>query len=131
MIAGYKRVIDNYIGIGVIASYTHFNSEYRAKSNNELIFSTENTYSAMMLKLDLYYVINEWVQMYSGGSIGVMNCDRTERIPDDPKPYNVNETLPAFHLNAFSLRVGKSIGGFFEFGFGTCGVINLGVSYKF
>ncbi|MFI5144626.1 MAG: hypothetical protein ACHQJ4_03440, partial [Ignavibacteria bacterium] len=95
------------------------------------LHSTTNSTYAAIIKLDFYYVNNEWVQMYSGGSFGVINCDRTQRIPGDPKPYNVNETLPSYQLNLFSLRVGKSIGGYFELGFGTNGIINLGVSYKF
>jgi opacity protein-like surface antigen len=128
---GYKRVIDDYLGIGLMASYTHFNSEYLKKSDKSVLFTTNNFFWAVMVKLDFYYVINEWVQMYSGGSFGVINCDRTQRIPNDPKPYNLNETLPSYQLNLFSLRAGKSIGGYFELGFGTNGIINLGVSYKF
>lgn len=128
---GYKRVLDDYLGVGITGSYTEFNSEYIKKSDKSVLFTTTNRYWAVMVKLDFYYVTNEWVQMYSGGSFGVINWDRTQIISDDPKPYKHNETLPSYQLNLFSLRVGKSLGGYFEFGFGTSGIYNLGVSYKF
>lgn len=128
---GYKKVLEDYIGVGVTGSYTEFNSEYIKKSDKSVLFTTTNRYWALMVKLDIYYVTNEWVQMYSGGSFGAINYDRTQRIPNDPKLYNFNETLPSYHLNLFSLRVGKNLGGYFELGFGTSGIYNFGISYKF
>jgi len=41
-----------------------------------------------------------------------------------------NISLPNFHLTGVGLRVGKSFGGFAEFGFGYKGIVNMGLSYQ-
>jgi hypothetical protein len=50
---------------------------------------------------------------------------------NNTQPEEKRRTIPAYQINAFSLRVGKSFGGFFELGYGYNGIVNLGVSYKF
>jgi hypothetical protein len=131
IIIGYKRVFWDHLGLGILASYTSINSEYRKHSDNTLIYSLKNKFITVMGRMDVYYVTNEWVQMYSGGSFGAVNCKGTLNVTSSPPEQDNNETTPAYQINVFSLRVGKNFGGFLELGFGYNGIINGGISYKF
>lgn len=131
IILGFKRVLFKRVGVGILASYTNYNSEVRKQSDNSLLFSSHLKFYTLMARADLYYVINEWVQMYSGASLGFVKAkgstDNANSTPSKPS----EENALAYQINAFSIRVGKSFGGFLELGYGFNGMINLGFSYKF
>lgn len=54
----------------------------------------------------------------------------SERHPENPA-LNEFYPLPGFHINALGMRFGNKFGGFIEFGVGTKGLINAGLSYRF
>jgi hypothetical protein len=78
---------------------------------------------------DYHYISKEWIQMYSGASIGYssQNSDFTtsSNIEDS------NDSYFNFHVNALGFRFGKALAAFVELGVGYKGVANIGVSYQF
>ena len=131
IIFGYKRIFDNIIGVGISGLYSSYNTEFIKHSDNSILYSTTNKYYAVILKSDIYYVTNEWVQMYSGFSIGAISENSTLKVVNDPQIHYTSQVAPAFQLNLYSLRVGKKFGGYFELGYGCNGILNLGGTYKF
>jgi hypothetical protein len=75
------------------------------------------------------YVNKPNVRMYSGVGLGIM-VD-FGRATMDGNHYGDNKLWPGGQLTFMGIRYGRAFGGFFEFGFGSYGIINAGLSYKF
>ncbi len=144
-----KRYIrDNYGGSG-IACLT-----YRYVSENEMMFlGISGTYN--QTKGDIYNVgqfegeltrkfitiaieghyryqnMNK-VQLYSGIGIGYTFGNETLTAPPDSGSTNSTGSLNsiAWQINAIGIRVGNSIAGFVEFGYGYKGIVNMGISIQ-
>jgi len=131
IIVGYKRNIDMNFTVGLMASYTGIESEWKKTNSNLLLSTNHEDFYTLMTRFDIVYVTNKWVQMYSGLSVGCTNWKSDISYTDTTKGHQFNEFHIAAHVNVFGLRVENKIGGFFELGFGYNGIINLGITYKF
>jgi len=127
----YKRIFDGCAGVEIIGLYTAYNTQFINSNNNSILHSSTNKFYSILAKFDFYYLTNEWAQLYSGLGIGVTSGTSSLKYSDQAQTQNYEKTFPAAQITFFSLRVGKQIGGYFEFGFGTNGILNLGLSYKF
>jgi hypothetical protein len=66
--------------------------------------------------------------MYSGAAIGISVDFAKEYIGDNK--YTDRKVVPAVQMTLMGLRFGRSLGGFVEFGYGSFGIANFGLSYK-
>lgn len=67
--------------------------------------------------------------MYSGFAIGVTYAILKINYSDQTDVVTTGWTL-GMQLNFIGIRIGKDIGGFAEFGFGSQGLVNFGISAK-
>ena len=144
-----KRYIrDNYGGSGII------NFAYRYVSENEMMFfglggSYNQThgeiYNVGQLEGELkrsfftlaieghyrYQNMNK-VQLYSGLGIGYTFGNETlTPTPESGKPSSSGSINSiAWQVNVIGIRVGNSIAGFAEFGYGYKGIVNVGLSVQ-
>jgi len=123
----YIRHLKPWISIGTSVSLNPINTYIRSKKGYEFTYSY---YCLSVLpRVDFYYMNKGMFSMYSGIQVGASFIFWTD------KKGNTTDTdfgvSPAFHINAFGIRVGKDIGGFMEWGYGFRGVFNFGVSAKF
>jgi len=144
-----KRYIrDNYSGLGNI------NLTYRYVSENEMLFygisgsynkTKGEIYNIGQFEGDLtrifitiaiegqyrYQNMNK-VQLYSGIGIGYTFGSETLVPPSEggkaDSSGNINNI--AWQINAIGIRIGNSIAGFAEFGYGYKGIVNIGLSIQ-
>jgi len=123
----YARHLKPWISIGVSASLNPINTYIRSKKGYEYTYSYYVL--SVMPRVDFIYLNKGAFSMYSGIEVGAAFIFWTD------KKGNTTDTdfgvSPAFHINAFGIRIGKDIGGFMEWGYGFRGVFNFGVSAKF
>lgn len=80
-------------------------------------------------ELDYHWVMRPGFQLYSGAGFGLRI--RRGKYTDSDATDAVTKVLPAFHLNALGLRVGKKVGFFAELGIGYKGFLAAGVNAQF
>jgi hypothetical protein len=81
------------------------------------------------VELDYHWVMRPGFQLYSGAGFGVKV--RSGTYTDGSETVTETKALPAFHLNAIGLRVGKKVGLFAELGIGYKGILAIGVNGQF
>jgi len=123
----YSRHLKPWISIGASATLNPINTYIRSKKGYEYTW----TYYVLsvMPRVDFYYLNKGVVSLYSGvqaGAAFIFWSDKTGNTTTTD--FGVT---PAFHINAFGIRIGKDIGGYMEWGWGFRGVFNFGVSAKF
>ncbi len=143
-----RYIRDNYSGTGIIIL------TYRYVSENEMLFlgisgsynkTVGDIYNVGQLEGELnrnfitlaiegqyrYQNMNK-VHLYSGIGIGYTFGNETLNPPTDSgketSTGNINSI--AWQINALGIRVGKSIAGFAEFGYGYKGIVNIGLSIQ-
>lgn len=123
IIAGYRRNLSEHFSVGLQGSYSGFDKEYTILSSSKI--KIQSKFITVMLNSNYSYIPRNIVQFYSGLSAGFSVFSESDSLESESK------TVFAFHVNALGIRVGKSIGGFLELGFGFNGIINAGLSVKF
>lgn len=81
------------------------------------------------VELDYHWVMREGFQLYSGAGFGVMFRRGTYHDADETD--SVSKVLPAFHVNALGLRLGRKVGFFAELGAGYKAVLCAGINAQF
>ncbi|MFA5419677.1 MAG: hypothetical protein WC341_14595 [Bacteroidales bacterium] len=144
-----KRYIrDHYSGSGII-SFT-----YRHISQNEMVLwgftagynqssatiynlgtnagTLDRQFITVAADIEYRYVNRGIIQLYSGVSAGYQIGSEKLTAPVDSGLSNDTGSINriAYQANVLGIRIGKSIGGFAEFGFGYKGIINLGLSLQ-
>ena len=80
------------------------------------------------VELDYHWLMREGFQLYSGAGFGI----RFRRgIYQTTETDTLNRFLPAFHVNAIGVRLGRKVGFFAELGAGYKGVFSAGVNAQF
>lgn len=94
---------------------------------------TNNYYFTVMPQATFAYVTKPCFELYSGLALGAsMRRETFNPAASTTYKKEVNTVfLPAFQVNAIGVRVGKTLAGFAEVGFGAKGMVNAGVSYRF
>ena len=80
-------------------------------------------------ELDYHWIMRPGFQLYSGAGFGVRV--RRGTYTDGAETDTVTKALPAFHLNAVGLRVGRKVAFFAELGLGYKGVLAIGLNGQF
>lgn len=141
-----RYVRDHYAGSG-IASFS-----YRHITYNEVILwgisagynqtkatiynvgtevgELERQFISVAIDVQYRYVNSGSIQLYSGVALGYQLGNETLTPPSDSGLPNGSGTINrlAWQVNAMGIRIGKTFGGFAEFGFGYKGIVNVGLS---
>jgi hypothetical protein len=134
---GYQRCLNRVVSLGIMFGFQDFyytgdaieeNHQNGVPSytphnikNNDILLSG----SARVL---FSYVNKPSIRIYSGVALGI-TVDFGRATFDDQE-YADNKLWPGGQLTLMGIRYGRAFGGFFEFGFGSYGIINAGISYK-
>lgn len=126
-VVGFDGNVSKSVSIGFDFSYIPLS--YTGKKDNTILYYKDNILSGV-IKLQLNYINTPMVRAYSGISLGVSYI--FSNVTDDKDISISDKTIrPAGQLTLMGIRVGKKICGFGEFGFGTNGIIVIGVNYRF
>jgi len=123
----YQYRISKLVSLGGLFSFnpgiTHIS--FNKKSSLQMT----NYFVSCMPRVDFYYVNKGIFSMYSGFAVGVTYAVLKVNYSDKPDVITTGWTL-GLQANFVGFRVGKDIGGFVEFGFGSLGIINFGLSAR-
>jgi len=110
---------------------THYTSYYSGYGNDstQLKLSSNDILLTGIARVQFNYVNKPFIKMYSGIGIGITVNFGKGKIGSDE--YSERKIWPGGQLTLMGMRIGRALGGFFEFGFGSYGIINAGLSYKF
>lgn len=90
------------------------------------------TYSTAIVSVDYRYLHREMVQLYSGVGAGISVIQDVGRdFATSTKEKGEASTYFNFQINLIGVRVGKALAGFAEFGVGSKGIVNAGISWQF
>lgn len=116
--AGFKYPISKKINSGVNISYDHFGLEDR---------STEINLLSLMLRGEYIWHETSRILLYSGGAAGVSSGNKKE----DGKIIN-KDWSPAYQIYLLGLGLKNSNTMLdFSLGYGTTGILNFHIQYKF
>ncbi len=123
----YQYRVSKVISIGGLFSFNPGVSEIRFNKKTSLQMA--NYFMTLMPRVDFTYVNKGIFSMYSGFAIGVTYAILKINYSDQTDVVTTGWTL-GMQLNFIGIRIGKDIGGFAEFGFGSQGLVNFGISAK-
>jgi len=92
--------------------------------------SYRNFYTTIGIATRFRYVDREWVQMYSGIGLAYTFYGYKDLLDTGEISRSDILSYPNMQFNIWSIRVGKSFGGFMELGVGYKGILNFGISYQ-
>lgn len=127
---GYKRHITPRLSVGL--SYMFETQQHHTESSGDPMDKTvthsTNLYHTLLADITHYWKRGKWVHIYSG--IGFGPCFLSKTYPDLPNR-SYQKVKLAYQITPFGIRVGKSLGGYAEIGYGFKGVFCAGLSYHF
>jgi hypothetical protein len=129
---GYERSLNKVVSTGFMFGYQDFNSTGTStdRGSSTLIPVTVDDRLLMgVARITFCYVNKPVIHMYSGVGIGITMDFATEKA--NGQSSSDRKLFPAGQLTLMGLRFGRAFGGFIEFGVGTYGILNAGLSYKF
>jgi hypothetical protein len=127
---GYNRKVSRVVMIGLVVSYTNCHStgdyspvgshqKYKVHISDDIISEIE--------MITLNYVNKPVVRLYSAVGVGVTVAFSSVV----GGKASTRQMFPAGQVTFLGIRIGRSLGGFIEFGVGSTGMISGGMSYKF
>jgi hypothetical protein len=124
---GYTRNLGRVISVGFLFGIQNFS--YTGTTPQGVRTEYNDFLAGGMARILFSYLNKPTVNMYSGLALGItMNFGSA----DQPSGTVTDRKLfPGGQLTLMGLRFGKALGGFIEFGIGTIGIVNAGISYKF
>lgn len=126
---GFDGNVSKVVSIGFDFSYVPLNYTGIKEDTTTTLYYKDNVLSGAV-KLQFNYINKPIVRAYSGISLGISYIFSSVTDKGD-----INESVktirPAGQLTLMGIRVGKQLCGFGEFGFGTNGIIVVGLNYRF
>ena len=123
---GFLFGFQNYSYTGKGSTHNYYNGAYDSVvhriSNNDILLTG-------IARFLFSYVNKPMIRMYSGIGLGITIDFGKATL--DGTDYSEKKLWPAGQLTLMGIRFGRAFGGFFEFGFGSYGIVNAGISYKF
>jgi hypothetical protein len=126
LVLTHKYFISKRISVGPELNFLQLKIIERYTSGHVL---TDKFFIAnLSARFDIHYGRHENVKFYSGLAVG-----GTLIAYNTSEPAEDNKVAPclSYQLNFFGVRVGRTWGGYAEFGFGRNGLLNVGFSRKF
>lgn len=135
LFAGYSRSLNRVISMGFIFGYQSFTytGELSQSAGSSSSYTMENTDILLtgIARFTFSYLNKPHIRMYSGIGIGVTVGFGKEILQEGLDEYSEMKLYPSGQATFMGVRFGGAFGGFFEFGIGTIGILNAGLSYKF
>ncbi|MEO8532690.1 MAG: hypothetical protein ABI441_03020 [Flavobacterium sp.] len=127
---GYKYQIGERFRLGLDIGYQKYNEKTVTEKTLKTV-KREATFIVFMPNLNFSYIKTPLLDFY--GSLGAGAVLTNEKVTEsnNKKAATENQMDFAWQVNPVGLRVGKSLGGFAELGFGTKGFVTAGINYKF
>ncbi len=127
---GYKFRAGKLFPLGISVGYERMTSDLVDKDQT-LIGKERGQYITIMAEGAIRYVNKHIFQMYSGLAAGytLASSDVTLESGEDSDTDHFNHFN--FQVNVIGIRLGTTVGGFLELGFGYKGIVNLGLSCQF
>lgn len=131
---GYQRSLNRVVSVGFLFSYQNFHytgtAHLRLNGNDSILkIINDDRLVTGIARITFSYLSKPYIRMYSGIGIGLTIDFGKATVNGDPT--NERKLWPGGQLTLMGLRVGRAFGGFLEFGFGSYGIVNAGLSYKF
>lgn len=125
----YHYSANSRFGFGMAFGYCGSSGDLVQEGGDVVVgdFREKNYIAAA--ELDYHWAMRPGFQLYSGAGFGVRI--RRGTYTDEGETDKVTKALPAFHLNALGLRVGKKVGFFAELGLGYKGILAAGINAQF
>ena len=118
---------------GEFSAYTNALINAYDPITSSRIINYTNTSLYLTAGLRFTYYQTNFVQLYSGLSLGVrMNIEsKKATLPYDSFAPSIGNVGVAFQATAFGVRFGKQVYGFAELGCGYKGILNVGIGTRF
>lgn len=123
----YQYRASKVISIGGVLSFNPVKSSITF--DNKSIGAMSSYFITLMPRIDFTYVSKGIFSMYSGIAVGGTYAILQSNYSNKPDQTTTGFTL-GFQVNCIGFRIGKDIGGFAEFGFGTQGLVNFGLTAR-
>jgi hypothetical protein len=123
----YIRQIKPWLRVGISATMNPINTYIKSKNGFEFTYTFYSM--TVMPRVDFTYLNKGPLTLYSGVQLGgavILWQDKKGSTTEYDAGF-----APAFHVNAFGIRIGKEVGAFVEWGYGYRGLVNFGVSGRF
>jgi hypothetical protein len=131
---GFARSLNKVVSVGFVFGYQNFHYTGTAKivlnGNDSLLrIVSDDRLVTGMARVTFCYLNRPFIRMYSGIGIGLTIDFGKATVNGEPT--SERKLWPGGELTLMGLRFGRAFGGFVEFGFGSYGIVNAGLSYKF
>lgn len=122
--AGYQYRFSNRIQTGVNFAYEKIKLENTSSGNTHF-----GKYYSLLAGLKVDYYKTNQVLFYGRSDLGVLFYKPISK--GNSSAIEITPGHFAFQLSPLCMRIGKNIGGYLELGFGSLGILNCGIDYKF
>jgi hypothetical protein len=131
---GFARSLNKVVSVGFVFGYQNFHytgSAHMILNGNDSLLRivSDDRLVTGSARLTFCYLNRPFIRMYSGIGIGLTIDFGKATVNGEPT--SERKLWPGGELTLMGLRFGRAFGGFIEFGFGSYGIVNAGLSYKF
>lgn len=124
---GYSRTLNRVASVGFLFGFQEFT--YTGTGPQAVHTDYSDVLLSGLARITFCYLNKPAIRMYSGVGVGItVNFGKATQTD---KEFTDRKIWPGGQMTLMGLRFGRAFGGFFEFGFGTIGIVNAGLSYKF
>ena len=108
----------------------HYTGKGKLSNNSDTAkITADDRLVTGIARVTFCYLNKPFIRMYSGIGIG-LTIDFGKATVNGEST-SERKLWPGGELTLMGLRFGRAFGGFLEFGFGSYGILNAGLSYKF
>ncbi|MBP6323396.1 MAG: hypothetical protein KA322_00060 [Chitinophagales bacterium] len=130
----YKYYLKPKVAFTAKAYYSFLKYNVHNTDSGEYVndFTDKYHFFGLIVGTEYHYLNKKNVQLYLGADFGFSLIQQTQYDYNNSvsKKYKIDGFF-AFQTTLFGIRFGNKFGGFAEAGFGSLGILNLGLSYKF
>jgi hypothetical protein len=125
----YQYRPKKWVSVGGSVSYERTTCDLFSKNLDIDAGNIINNYYTVMATARFNYLSKKIITLYSRVGIGYTLW--LEYINGDNQYQDQSDGFVAFQLTPIGIRIGTKVGGFFEAGFGSEGMVAAGVSFRF
>jgi len=125
----YQYRPKKWVSVGGSVSYERTACDLFSQTQDIDVGDIINNYYTVMATARFNYLSKKIITLYSRVGIGYTLW--LEYINGDNQYQDQSNGFVAFQLTPIGIRIGTKVGGFFEAGFGSEGIVAAGVSFRF